>query len=112
MTDLGLWITWYDLRAEDRDSYLEWLHSKYIPMILKKPGVLWSAHYKNEKVQPGSHLRHTSDPKVPSGNDYILFFGGETAHVFSKGSAAYIRGAPSKLHSDLNSEDNKMLAKR
>src|SRR5512142_2289229 len=101
MTDLGMWITWYDLRAEDRDAYLSWLHGTYIPKILKKPGVVWGAHYKSDKVTPGSHLRHTKDPKVPTGNDYLLFFGGETAQVFSKGAGYYMNGAANKLHADL-----------
>ncbi len=112
MTDLGMWITWYDLRAQDRDAYLAWLHGTYIPKILKKPGVLWGAHYASDKVPPGKHLRHTTDPKVPAGNDYILFFGGETAQVFSKGAAHYMSGAANRLHADLTAEDNKMLAKR
>jgi hypothetical protein len=112
MTDLGIWITWYNLRAEDRDSHLAWLHGTYMPKILKKPGVVWGAHYTSDKVPPGVHLRHTSDPKVPTGNDFILMFGGETAHVFTKGSAAFMRGAPSLLHADLNADDNKMLARR
>jgi hypothetical protein len=112
MTDRGLWISWYNLRAEDRDSYLAWLHGTYIPKILKKPGVLWAAHYTSDKVPPLKHLRHTKDPKVPAGNDYLLFFGGETAHAFSKGSAHFMRGAPVKLHTDLTDEDGKMLSKR
>jgi hypothetical protein len=112
MTDLGLSITWYDLRPEDTDAYLKWLHGSYIPKILKKPGVLWAAHYKNDKVPPGKHLRHTTDQTVPTGNDYLLFFGGETAQVFSKGSAHYIKGAPNRLHTELTPEDEKMLAKR
>ena len=81
-------------------------------MILKKPGVLWAAHYKSDKVPPTSRLRHTDDSSVPAGNDYILFFGGETAYAFSKGADAYLHQAPSRLHADLSEADKTMLSMR
>ncbi len=112
MTDRGLWITWYNLPAQGRDAHLAWLHGTYIPMILKKPGVLWAAHYKSDKVPPASRLRHTDDSSVPAGNDYILFFGGETAYAFSKGADAYLHQAPSRLHADLSEADKTMLSMR
>lgn len=32
-------------------------------------------------LPPGPHIRDTDDSSVPAGNDYILLFGGETAHA-------------------------------
>ena len=46
--DRGLWITWYGLPEGERDAYLAWLHKKFMPRMLKKPGVLWAAHYASE----------------------------------------------------------------
>jgi hypothetical protein len=112
MQDRGIWISWYDLPDAAREPYLAWLHGTYIPKILKKPGVLWAAHYLNTKVQPGPHIRHTTDPAVPKGNDYVLMFGAETPHAFSKGVQAFTQGAPSKLVADLSAADREMLAKR
>ncbi len=112
MTDRGLWISWYNLPENGRDAYLAWLHETYIPRILKKPGVLWGAHYKSDKQPPAPRLRHTDDPSVPSGADYVLIFGGETAYAFSKGADAYLNQAPSKLHADLSEAGNKMLSMR
>jgi len=112
MTDGGMWISWYNLPAEQSDDYLSWLHGSYIPGILRKPGVVWAAHYKSEKVPPASRLRHTEDPAVPAGADYVLLFGGETAHVFSRGAGAYLHRAPDKLHADLTDQDKAMLAAR
>jgi hypothetical protein len=112
MKDRGIWITWYDLPAADRERYLSWLEGTYIPKMLKKPGVLWAAHYENTKVTPPPHIRHTNDPSVPNGNDYVLMFGGETAHAFSKGVEAFTKHAPSKLASDLTSADREMLSMR
>ena len=43
--DRGLWITWYDLKEGDRDTYLRWLHGDYLPQLVRRPGVLWAAHY-------------------------------------------------------------------
>lgn len=110
--DRGLWITWYNLPAQGRDAHLAWLHGTYIPKILKKPGVLWAAHYISDKVPPQPALRHTSDPAVPAGNDYFLLFGGETAHVFSSGTAPYVSGGAGRFDADLTAEDRKMLAMR
>ena len=112
MTDKGLWISWYNLPDNGRESYLAWLYGTYVPGMLKKPGFLWAAHYASAKVKPGPHIRHTTDPAVPTGNDYVLMFGAETAHAFSKGSEAFTRGAPSKLEAHLTEADRKMLAMR
>ena len=112
MTDSGLWITWYNLPAADRDAHLAWVHGTYIPMILKNPGVLWAAHYRSDHEPPASRLRHTTDPAVPAGNDYFLLFGGETAHVFSSGTAPYLKRGPGRFEADLSAADRKMLAMR
>ncbi len=44
--DRGIWITWYDLPAEGREAYFSWLHGKYLPGILKRPGYLWAAQLR------------------------------------------------------------------
>ena len=85
MLDRGLWISWYNLPQDGRDRYFSWLHESYIPRMLKQPRFLWAAHYKSAKIAPLPHIRHTSDPAVPKGADYILIFGAESAHAFSKG---------------------------
>jgi hypothetical protein len=110
--DQGLWISYYNLPDSGRDEYLQWLHSVYIPQILKVPGVLWGAHYKSEKVPPASRLPHTSDPAVPKGADFILLFGGESAHTFSKGAAHYLQQAPGRFAANQTAEDRRMLGLR
>ena len=112
MNDRGIWISWYNLPEAGRERYISWVHGTYIPKILKKPGVLWGAHYANTKVQPGPHIRHTTDPSVPTGNDFVLMFGAETSHAFSKGVAAFTKGAQSKLGADLDATDREMLSMR
>ena len=105
----ALWITWYGLPADGRDAYLAWLHGKFMPKILKKPGVLWAAHYaaQPQPLPAGGtpRLRHTDDPSVPTGNGYILIFGGKTAHAFAN-------LIPAKLLPQLPENDRKMLALR
>lgn len=110
--DRGLWITWYDLPAEGRDAHLAWLHGTYLPKLLKRPGVLHGAHYAIEKLPPTARRRYTNDASVPTGSDYILVIGAESADVFSAGAEVFVKGAPSKLDAGLTDEDRKMLAMR
>lgn len=110
--DRGLWVTWYDLPDDKRDAFLPWLHGAYIPKLLQKTGMLWAAHYAVEKLDVPSRVRHTEDRSVPTGNDYILLFGAETTHAFSKGAQTFTAHAPNKLHSDLSEADRSMLSMR
>ena len=111
--DRALWISWYDLADGNRDAYLKWAHGTYIPALIKRPGLLWGAHFQSEAVVPMSgvpkdapgRLRHTDDPAVPKGNRYILIFGAENAHAFA-------HPTPRKLHAELSKEDQGKLAKR
>lgn len=107
--DRGLWISWYGLPESGRDAYLAWLHGKFIPKMLKKPGVLWAAHYATQ-AQPlhsggAPRLRHTDDPSVPTGNGYILIFGGKSAHSFANLTRR-------KLDAQLTPEEWRMLTLR
>lgn len=112
MNDRGIWAAWYDLPQAGREAYLAWLHAKYIPKILGKPGVLWGAHYANARIPPHPRLRHTDDKSVPTGNDYILLFGAETAHAYTTGWAFHAKGAVNQREAGLTAEDRAMLAMR
>jgi hypothetical protein len=117
LTDKALWIAHYDLPKSGRDDYLSWLHGSYIPRILRHPGMLWAAHYEShrEPVNPPSVariLRHAEDKSMPTGNDYVLMFGAESAHAFARGANTYLKQAPDRLHADLSETDRKMLALR
>ena len=114
--DKGVWISWYNLPQERREEYLAWLHDRYIPHILSKAGVLWVAHYANEKSaekEPRHDLiGHAERGSVAAGDDYALLFGAETAYAFTRGGDAYMRQAPHQLHAGLSAEDCRMLALR
>ena len=85
MSDRALLVNWYDLPQDGRESYLAWLHNKYIPKLLAAPGVLSAAHYEvDQSEKPLPHLRHTDDSTLPTGNSYILILTGSDAHVFSR----------------------------
>ncbi len=109
--DTGLWITWYDLPATGRDEYLEWLHTTYIPDLLRRPGYLWAAHYaavgaEARGITPYRPPRApTDDPSVPSGGQYILVIGAENAKVFGS-------PIPRILHASLPETSRKMLSLR
>ena len=104
--DRGLWITWYDLPMEGRDTYFSWLHGTYLPDLLKRPGYLWAAHYATrEGGSTSSQIHHVEDPKVPTGFRYILLIGVKDALVFGN-------PVPSALHAALPEQGRKMLAMR
>ncbi len=107
--DRSLWISWYGLPDDGREAYLSWLHKKFIPRLLKKPGVLWAAHYaaQPQPLPAGGtpRLHHTDDPTVPTGNGYILIFGARSAHAFANLT-------PRKFEPQLTAEERKMLALR
>jgi hypothetical protein len=100
--DPALWITWYDLPAARRAEHDSWLHERYIPRVLERPGVLWAAHYAAEPVQVRTDRkdarRYPAPGTVPGGHDYIVIFGAEHAHAFAN-------PAPRHFHADLATTD-------
>ncbi|HTE15838.1 MAG TPA: hypothetical protein VK642_12245 [Burkholderiales bacterium] len=110
--DKSIWAHWYNLPGADKDGYLAWLHGKYMPKILANSGVLWAAHYKIDQKPIPPRIIHTQDPGVGNGNDYILLFGAESTHAFSRDAASFAKGATDRFTSQLSDDDKKMLAKR
>ena len=104
--DRAIWATWYDLPVSDRQSYFDWLHKTYIPRVLKRPGVLWAAHYESEShYLPPGRVRHVGEGNVANGNAYILLFGGKDVHVFAN-------PVPSKFHAALSDSERCFLGMR
>jgi len=107
--DRALWISWYDLPDAGRDAYLTWAHGTYMPAMVKRPGVLYAAHFRSVvvpgEVPGGGRLSHTKDPKLGTGNAFIMIVGAEDAHAFG-------RPTPRKIHAALSKDDQKMLAAR
>jgi hypothetical protein len=96
--DRGVWATWYDLPEEGGPGYLDWLHRRYLPAILARPGYLWAAHVQNimtpeREAHNARRLTHVSDPAVPTGNQYLLLFGAESPHTFADPSPAELLAA-------------------
>ena len=60
--DRGFWFSWYDLPREPRRAYRLAARAPTSRTILRKPGVLWGAHYKTVVTAPGSHMIRTKDP--------------------------------------------------
>ena len=109
MNDRALWITWYDLPEQDRDAWLEWAHSEYIPALLERSGFLHIAHYASIPRREMSHnrkrLERTTDRDVPAGDRYILIVAAEHAHAFGDPT-------PGALHASLPAAMQEMLTKR
>ena len=107
--DRGIWISWYNLPDKGRDAYLAWLHNTYIPAVLKRPGVEWAAHYASEEKVALSgakgRLSQVQGAAVPTGDRFVLLFGGTDAHVF-------VKPTPREFHAALTAADREMLAMR
>jgi len=88
MMDLGIRAFWYDLPADRKEDYIQWLHEKHLPQILTRPGLLWAAHYEltgggegMKKVQE-SVVRYVDDPEVGQGTGYLLMVGAPNTDIF------------------------------
>lgn len=103
--DRGVWISWYDLQPGKREAYLSWLHERYLPVMLKRPGIAWAAHYLAEKGAPPARLAHTDDSSIPQGGDYILLIGADGAHTFSP-------PRPGEVFDPVTNDDEAMRALR
>ena len=110
--DRSLLIHWYDLPAESRTGYLQWLHGSFMQKLSKRPGVLWAAHYEVRKYEIPSRVRPTRDPAVPRGNDYVLMLGAESSHAFAKPLDFFLKRDTACVEPDLSAEDRAMLALR
>lgn len=86
--DQGIRIVWYDLEEQNQDTYLDWLHNKYLPEVLARPGILWAAHYKIIKSDKtvtklsGFVGRPDDFDDIPQGSEYALLIGAGSPHVF------------------------------
>ena len=110
--DKSIWAHWYNLPGGDTDVFFDWLHGKFMPKILGNPGVLWAAHYKVDQKRIAHRITRTQDPAVGIGNDYILLFGGENTHAFSRDALSFARGTTDRWTAQFSDVDKKMLAKR
>ena len=83
LQDRAIQVAWYDLPEAGRDEHFDWLHTQYLPALIRLPGYLWAAHYVcvDNQVPPG-RVRHVTDPALGSGNAYVVIVAAEDAHVF------------------------------
>lgn len=109
--DRSIAVSWYNIAQEKVDEYLAWAHNEFIPQMLARPGVHWGAHYATDKYAMSSRLRHTTEP-VPNGDDYIMLFGAETAHVFTKDARSFAQNTTDRFTATLSAHDIAMLALR
>jgi hypothetical protein len=111
VSDPALWITWYDLAPATRETYMRWLHERYMPALVERPRILWAAHYAAEArpvhtaKRDGRVRRYPPHEAVPQGHRFILLVGGEGAHVFSDPT-------PKEFEASLPAADREMLAMR
>jgi hypothetical protein len=112
--DRGIWAIWYDLPEQGKDEYLSWLHEVHIPDKLSRSGYLWAAHIENDMSDVREKTIHRTvkhvghdlpNPGVPTGNQYLLLFGGISPHVF-------VNPSPPELATRWTSETKEMIERR
>lgn len=85
--DLGIWATWYDLEDANRDTFLNWAHSTYLPYLRSMGGVQWVAHYADEGGGPQmdhlvSNIIGRTEDDIGNGSQFVILVGAKTAHDF------------------------------
>jgi len=108
--DRGILALWYDLRASEKQEYLDWLHGEYLPAMLRRPGFLWAAHVENldsaeREEQSARRLTRTSDPSVPTGFRYLLMLGAADPH-------SLVDPSPAEIEAELSDQARRMLGLR
>ena len=85
-----IWTSWYDLPEGRVEDYIAWLNADYIPMLLKRPGYSWVAHYRRIPNPHPEIARFASRMQVSpeeaaglgAGSQYILMVGGSSLETF------------------------------
>jgi hypothetical protein len=86
--DKGIWASWYDLDANDRDSFLAWLHGTWLPALERDGRYNWVAHYrdqeavKSETGVAGPMEQASKAEGIPVGKQFLLLLGADSPHVF------------------------------
>ena len=79
------------------------------PILLKRPGYLWAAHYASQDLEGGAEnatrYKHVDDPRVGKGYHYMLLIAAADANVFGD-------PVPSLINAALPEQGKKMLAMR
>ena len=108
--DRGIWATWHDLPAEAASEHAAWVHERYLPAMLAKPGYLWAAHVENvdwpEREEANARrLTRTDDSAVLDGFRHLVLFGAASPHTF-------VDPSPAEMLACLSDEDQRMLGLR
>lgn len=86
--DRGIWATWYDLDEGDRDSFLAWSHSTYLPALASSRRYNWVAHYhdseaiESETGVAGKMEQADASEDIPVGRQFLMLVGANSPHVF------------------------------
>jgi hypothetical protein len=108
--DRGIWATWHDLPAAALSEHTAWLHERYLPSMLARPGYLWAAHVENvdwpeREAHNQQRLTHVDDSSVPDGFRHLVMFGAASPHTF-------VDPSPEEMLGGLTDEDRRMLGLR
>ena len=84
----GIWATWYDVSAEDRDEFLEWEQKEYLPALAADPQFNWVAGYASQSGAGtetgvfGETVVDGAKEGIGTANQYLVLIGANSPHVF------------------------------
>ena len=78
---MGIWLIYYGIASENRDTYLHWFEGQHIDEKLARSGYDWACHYEVVSGGLPNHADHV----------YVAMFGGSTTRPFFDPSPAQIK---------------------
>ena len=69
--DSGIWATWYDIRPDAEERFVDWLHDTYLPALTAHPGHAWAANYR---ITGGGEAMDQLNARLarPEDGDYLF----------------------------------------
>lgn len=84
----GIWATWYDLDAADRDAFIAWEQHEYLPTLASDPRFNWVARYGSKSgagIETGVFGETVIDGAregVGTASQYLVLIGADSPHAF------------------------------
>ena len=91
--DKGIWAAWYDVDADLRADFLDWMHRDYLPRLAASGHLAWVAHYQSQAAGEATEQLKASvlrrpDEDVGSGTQFLLIAGATSPHAFFESGVA------------------------
>ena len=83
---MGLWLIFYGIANQHKDSYLSWFENEHIDEKLSRPGYDWATHYEL-----------STDSESGGTSEFVALFGSRSSRTFYDPSPAQIKPHQTEL---------------